>query len=246
MHTLVFDLSNIAYICAHRYGNGLELNPQAPTVVYKSFELMMRQMYRQFMPNHVIFACDHENYWRRKFYPEYKGNREDNLLRKIVRSAIADFKAKNVKLCMEHDGCEADDIIYGATRFLAGDITIVSTDRDFIQLMSNRVRLFDPKGRNYRAAPVHAKFDLFVKCIRGDAIDNIKAAYPRVTLKKLKQAYFNERLLNEIFAKVNKDGSIVKDNYEFNRKLIDLSQIPDDLLAQMELKFSKRFGQIGC
>jgi 5'-3' exonuclease len=86
------------------------------------------------------------------------------------------------------------------------------------------------------------EYALFLKCIRGDGTDNIFSAYPGVREKGTKANVG----IREAYADVNKgyawnnfmnqkwidhDGAekVVKAQYEFNRSLIDLSKIPDDI-----------------
>ena len=55
------------------------------------------------------------------------------------------MKAFNVA-CIEHDGFEADDLIATYAREAVdagGDVTIVSSDKDLMQLVRPGVRMFD-------------------------------------------------------------------------------------------------------
>jgi hypothetical protein len=91
------------------------------------------------------------------------------------------------------------------------------------------------------------RYALFVKCIRGDSGDGIFSAYPRVQEKKLKAAW-DDRLdvgynWNNLMLQEWKDGEDennkpvmvrVKDKYEFNQLLIDLTRQPDDIKELMD------------
>lgn len=89
------------------------------------------------------------------------------------------------------------------------------------------------------------EYALFLKCIRGDGTDNIFSAYPGVREKGTKttvgilEAYgdrnnkgysWNNFMLQK-WTDHNEKEIQVKDAYEFNRKLIDLSLMPDDVKA---------------
>ncbi|MDO8954220.1 MAG: hypothetical protein Q7V63_05165 [Gammaproteobacteria bacterium] len=225
-HTLVFDLSNLSYISIHsQQRNSVELNPAEVLV---SMEAFLRQFYRYFMPDRVIFACDSHKYWRKEIFAEYKAHRPETALKQIVKQAIKEFKLKHAHLCMEITNFEADDIIYGITEHIEDKLTIVSSDGDFIQLISDRVRVYDPMRRDYKARPKHPAFDLFVKCIRGDKSDNIPSAYPHVTKKKLQAAFINEAVLAKLL-ETKLGDTTVGENYYRNRQLIDLSYLPDHL-----------------
>lgn len=89
------------------------------------------------------------------------------------------------------------------------------------------------------------EYALFLKCIRGDQTDNIFSAYPGVrekgtkTVVGIREAYtdvnkgfaWNNFMLQK-WVDHNQVEHRVKDKYEFNRKLIDLSQIPDDIKTE--------------
>jgi 5'-3' exonuclease len=231
-HTLVLDLSNLSYISVHyQQRNNQELTPE---LVLDSMTQFLRQLYRYFAPNKVIFACDSHYYWRKDIFQEYKAHRPETALKQVVKQAIKEFKQKNAHLCIELVGFEADDIIYGVSQYLPDSrITIVSSDGDFVQLISERVRVYDPMRRTYRPKPKHPEFELFVKCIRGDKSDNIPSAYPHVTKKKLQNAFANEAILEKLLQ--TKLGEVeVAELYYRNRQLIDLSYIPDHLKQQLK------------
>ncbi len=226
-NALAFDLSNLMYIGAYLLGRGIENHPTADQQIYQSCREMMRRYYRQFKPDKLVFACDSQSYWRRDLYPEYKGHRPFNLLKQQVRSAVALFKAEHTHLCVEVDGFEADDVIYALSQYSEyEELTIVSSDQDFIQLIGDKVRLFEPKYRQYRARPKKPALDLFIKCIRGDSSDNIPSAYPYVRTKQLQAAFHDQKRFDQLLNTTLRNGQTVRERYEFNRRLIDLSQIP--------------------
>jgi 5'-3' exonuclease len=87
------------------------------------------------------------------------------------------------------------------------------------------------------------EYALFLKCIRGDKTDYIFSAYPGVrengTKKQIgiKEAYSDittkgyswNNFMNQKWIDHNQVSYMVKDKYEFNRKLIDLKEIPEDV-----------------
>lgn len=84
---------------------------------------------------------------------------------------------------------------------------------------------------------------LFLKCVRGDGTDNIFSAYPGVREKGTKDKVgireaFEDRnnkgfnwnnFMQQRWVDHNQLEQQVKEKYEFNRKLIDLTEIPDDI-----------------
>lgn len=83
------------------------------------------------------------------------------------------------------------------------------------------------------------QWNLFMKCIRGDSGDNITTAYPRVLEKKLRQAYENKggyewnNIINAEWGPEENRQS-VKERYERNRKLIDLTMQPVEIKNEMD------------
>lgn len=108
------------------------------------------------------------------------------------------------------------------------------------------VPVVDKKTKQPKEAP-NPEWILFEKCIRGDKSDNIFSAYPGVRKKGTK----NKIGLLEAFADKNDKGFAwnnlmlqrwvdhrndehrVLDDYERNRKLIDLTAQPDDVKQQI-------------
>ena len=112
--------------------------------------------------------------------------------------------------------------------------------------------------------PPNPEYELFKKCIRGDSSDNIMSSYPNVkengSIKKpgIVQAFedrknkgllWNEFMLTEwdkvIDSEYDDNGDFiksitqkvrVKDEYEINKKLIDLTQQPDYIKDRMDAK----------
>jgi 5'-3' exonuclease len=99
---------------------------------------------------------------------------------------------------------------------------------------------------DFKPAEDWYEYVLFMKCIRGDKTDNIFSAYPGVREKGTKtqigirEAYedrdnkgykWNNFMLQK-WMDHNEQECRVKEKYELNRKLIDLSQIPDDVKAE--------------
>lgn len=232
-HLLVVDLSNVCYIGAA----SVSRNPEATVEQYfDASQNYLRTQYRYFKPDHLVFACDHESpYWRSTLYPEYKGTRLDNPFKQKVRAVIKRFKTENAHLCLEYPGCEADDVIYALCQYTPFQITIISSDGDFEQLISERVRVFNPAQFGFRPRPRDVAFNLFVKCIRGDRSDNIPAAVPTITLKRLQNAFQSEDPV-AFLQRHYRFSPEFKNAYEFNRLLIDLQQLPAHLKTALEEK----------
>ncbi len=237
-HLLVIDLSNLCYIGA------ASARPKQDATVEQYFEAsreFLRAQYRYFKPDHLVFACDHESsYWRSKLYPHYKANRTDSEFKQKIRQVIKRFKTENAHLCMEYPECEADDVIYALCHYTDFRVTIISSDGDFEQLINDRIRVFNPSQFSFRPRPRDVAFNLFVKCIRGDRGDNISAALPMVTLKRLQQAYQHSEPI-EFLTQHYRFSPKLKESYQLNRTLIDFGHIPAPLKQALKDKVAIYF-----
>ena len=160
---------------------------------------------------------------------------------------------------LQNPRLEADDLIAGFIQdHPHDDHVIISTDSDFIQLIAPNVRqyngitettythegIFDKKGKRVIDKKTNAEKDLidpewvlFEKCMRGDPTDNVFSAYPKVRKNKLLEAY-NDRnrrgfawnnLMLQRWVDHNGEEHRVLDDYERNRRLIDLNHQPEDI-----------------
>ena len=136
-------------------------------------------------PTHiaVIFDAGRETF-RNEIYPKYKAQRPpppEELIPQfpLIRDAV---KAFNVA-CIELDRFEADDLIatYAKAAVDAGgDVTIVSSDKDLMQLVRPGVAMFDGmKAKRIGRDEVVEKFGvppekvIDVQALAGDSVDNV-------------------------------------------------------------------------
>lgn len=187
----------------------------------------------------IVIAKDAKNVWRRDIDSLYKAGRtthEDVYYEEMIQAidlVCEFFKEQTSAYVIQAPRCEADDIIAIWCRMSVGDILILSTDTDFTQLVSPRVRLYSPVQKVFRE-PEDPQYELFVKCIRGDRSDNIRSAYPRVRETVLKKAWESDYDLLNLLEHTLPDGVKVGDNFERNQSLIDLSMQPEHIVKSVE------------
>lgn len=187
---------------------------------------------KKYKADGVLIACDSPNVWRRDIYADYKANRKESRdpYYEDVKEAmikIKDFFNECTSIpAVSVARCEADDIIAVATQDATTRTVIVSSDKDFKQLLKGNVVLYSPSQKEERKCD-DVGYELFEKCIRGDSGDNIKSAYPRVRATVLHAAWEDSYKMINLLETTTKEGKLVKDAYFFNRDLIDLSKQPD-------------------
>jgi DNA polymerase-1 len=145
-------------------------------------------------PTHVAVIFDHSSKtFRNELYPLYKANRPDlpEELRPQFPLTREATRAFNVA-CIEAEGFEADDIISTLAcraRDAGGRVTILSSDKDLMQLVGDGVEMLDPmKNKTIGIAEVEEKFGVRpdrvvdVQALAGDATDNVPGA-PGIGIK---------------------------------------------------------------
>jgi len=136
-------------------------------------------------PSHLAVIFDHSGKsFRNDLYPQYKAHRppapEDLVPQfSIIRDATRAFGTP----CIEMENYEADDIIATYARMAeakGADVTIVSSDKDLMQLISDRVSMFDAmKNKRIQAPEVMEKFGvgpdkvIDIQSLAGDSVDNV-------------------------------------------------------------------------
>lgn len=142
-------------------------------------------------PDYLTVAFDvHAPTFRHKMFDAYKGTRSpmDDALRQQVPLMKEMLTAMGVRI-VEMEGYEADDIlgtIAGMGEREGMDVSVVSGDRDLLQLATEHVKIRIPKTKNtgteiedYLAADVKARYMVTpkefidVKALMGDTADNI-------------------------------------------------------------------------
>jgi len=229
---LVVDLSNLAWISRYSLVKNNELTKE---LILHGIISLIKVTAINYRVDGILVACDSRTNWRKDIYPEYKGNRDkekDEYFIDVVDAiqlAEEFFNTCTNIPAIKVDNAEADDIIAIAAKTSKQKTVILSSDKDFIQLLDNKTRLYSPTQKCERKTN-DKYFHLFEKCIRGDHGDNIHSAYPRVRTKRLQEVWGDKlKMANLMEEKRKIDGKKVGDFYEFNKKLIDLDQIPQDI-----------------
>jgi hypothetical protein len=265
MISMVFDISSILYrVAAVQKAKNYDNLPAEDLVglcMHVSLQSIKR-WYEKYHPDKVIFAFDSANNWRKKYTAarsvtipkQYKENRVVDPtmahLYKLLGEFYETMKAHTSISCIKVETLEADDIIAGyAQKFASPDHTvlILSSDKDFIQLLKNpNVKLINPEDGKLRNQPGDKHYEenldywLFVKCVRGDAGDNVHSAFPKVRETKIKAAFDDE------FARTNFMNEQWGDYSEEEAKILvenKLFNTVDEVLALKKYRVGDLFEQ---
>jgi DNA polymerase-1 len=160
-------------------GDGTPVN-----AVY-GFTAMLMKLIDDMQPDHVAVVFDvARKTFRSEIYPDYKANRSDPPEELIPQFELVREATKALSLpALELAGFEADDLI--ATYAAAGEnaglaTTIVSSDKDLMQLVRGDITMLDPmKQRRIGADEVVERFGVppekvvDVQALAGDSTDNV-------------------------------------------------------------------------
>ncbi len=220
-----------------------------PTNAIYGFVTMLRKMLREHTPDLVAIAWDGpERTLRKDTYAEYKANRTamvDDLASQLpeIRRVLEAYRIPILEL----PGFEADDVIgtLAARGAAEGyDVVIVTADKDMLQLVGPRVRVFHTgKEAFLDEAGVETFFGVKpsqvadVLALMGDSVDNVPGVpgVGQVTAKKWIAQYGSLGALlehaDEIKGKVGESLRANRESALLSRRLVD---IPVDLPIPFE------------
>ncbi|MAV56019.1 MAG: DNA polymerase I [Candidatus Pelagibacter sp.] len=165
-------------------------------------------------PTHfaVIFDSARKNF-RNEIYKDYKANRSDppdDLAPQFeyIRKAVEAFNVPSI----EQLNFEADDLIATYAKQitkLGAKVTIISSDKDLMQLVSKNIRLFDPmKSKVIGEKEVIEKFGvkpsqvIDVQSLAGDSSDNVPGV-PGIGIKTASELINKYKNLDNLLDKAS-------------------------------------------
>ena len=197
----------------------------------------------------VVICADGMNTWRKEFFPEYKAHRKKNReesdqdwneifrILHTVRDEIRDYLPYKV---VHMEGVEADDIIGTLTMQtqefgMDEPVMIISSDKDFIQLQKYKnVKQWSPIQKKF-VTDKNPRTYLFNHIMRGDSGDgvpNVLSADDTFISENsqtpLRQTRIDNWLENSDNLREHMDEDTYR-NYQRNKKLIDLTDIPENI-----------------
>lgn len=211
---------------------------------------------------------------RRKIYPEYKNKRKTKIRLNRVNEyeSLGDERHSmfmQLSRCVEYletlpvsiisiDNVEADDVIAYTTKQLLTDskIIIMSTDKDFLQLVNDRISVWSPtKKKLYNPGILKEEYNvpahnlLMTRIFDGDQSDNIKGVMgigSKTLLKNLPDmrdddvVYTVDDIIKKSDKNNNRFGKIVHEQQDImhrNYKLMQLNNV--DISGGAKLKINR-------
>lgn len=261
---LLIDGSNLARRSYEKFKKLKSSDGKNTGLIY-GFMRLLYQYVNRFQPTYLIVTFDTKQSkstnFRNKLIPEYKAHREKlnlsfdyedfntqlSVLRKLLKSLNVTYLWDKKGL-----GHEADDYIAYFTKHHTGKVIIISSDKDFGQLVDNRVKLFNPSKEDIvRVDNCKEVYGYEVSecvdylCLVGDKSDDIpgyKGIGPVKARKFLDQFGSVDKFLKDSSAEfpgIDKEG--LKYLYKVNRKLIDLNLALEKYpIKKLPLLFNKK------
>jgi hypothetical protein len=209
----------------------------------------------------MIICCDGRKYWRKEFFPQYKGMRKSNrdksdldwtLIFDTLNEMRLDIAKHFPWKVMHIDRAEADDIVAVLTEWAQSNelvqeglvedpqkIIILSSDKDFKQLqLYPTVKQWSPMQKKYITASkkeIHEyKIEHIVKGDAGDGVPNILSKDDVFMTGERQKPMSAKRLQDFIdngFIACRNDEE--RRNWQRNSTLVDFQHIPDGIKSDV-------------
>lgn len=208
----------------------------------------------------VVIVADGKKNWRYDVFPEYKAKRKSNRKESSIdwnevfriTNAIYDELIENFHYkVMKHDRCEADDIIAALVENTQEfgnyePVMIVSADKDFAQLQKyDNVAQYSPMTKKF-IKEEHPRKQLLELILKGDQADGVPNVLSPddIFISEGRQTPLRQKKMDEIIADLD-DGELLYAadwyrNYLRNKKMIDLSETPQDLKKEIINNFENQ------
>ena len=238
-------------------GQGLHTN-----AIYGFLNIMFKILEEE-QADYLTVAFDvHAPTFRHEIYKEYKGTRKPMPTELREQVPVMKQLLAAMKICVvEQAGLEADDILGTIAKRgeKAGmEVSLVSGDRDLLQVATDRIRIRIPKtkgGRteveDYYAKDVEAAYQVTptqfidLKALMGDTADNIPGV-PKVGEKTATELMVTYGSLENIYAHVEEiSKKAIKESLMTNRELADLSKVLATINVDAQIDFSFDKAKIG-
>ena len=222
----------------------------------------LRAFERQYSPTYgeVVLAYDSKHYWRKEAFPYYKQNRKKdreasdldwNAIFEVLNKIRDEIKTLFPYKVVEVYGAEADDVISTLTTLQAyknikmekegkspEKVLILSGDKDFIQLQKYPfVKQYNPilKREIRHHNPKEYILEHIIKGDKSDGVPNFLSDDDTFVTGKRQKPISKKNLEKWVTLDPSVfclDAQSVQ-NYERNRKLIDLSCVPEHLATEI-------------
>jgi 5'-3' exonuclease len=186
----------------------------------------------------MVIAMDSKNYWRKSIFPQYKQQRKTrreeskfdwNGFYKIFDSLKEELKSNLPYKFMEVNSVEADDIIYVIATDIE-DCLILSSDKDLkqVQYKNPKAKQFSLSTYKYLSLEGYSLKEHIIRGDSGDGIPNIFSRDDVFLIENVRQKSITRQYIDNF--KEEELDEVTYSKYTRNRKLIDMSEIPEEIV----------------
>ncbi len=259
---IMIDGNNLmfrSYYATAYNGNFMNNSKGFPTNALFGFANMINKIINEETPEYIIVAFDKGKTFRHEEYEGYKDGRVEtpDELKKQFPKAKELLTAMGIKY-YEIDGYEADDIIGTFAKFCDDDKdfigTIVSSDKDLLQLLSSDVDIKLLKQKDYiryneknfeEAYGIKPINVIDLKALMGDPSDNIpgvKGVGEKTALKLLHEYKTLDGIYQNVDNIKGKLGEKLKNDKENAYKSYHLATIIKEVPLEISIEDTKYLG----
>ncbi len=214
------------------------------------FHNMVRRIVKNYKPDYLAAVFEGEGKtFRDEQFEQYKANREEtppDLLAQIpgVRRVL---EAMRIPV-LEFNRYEADDVIGTIARRASEkgmQVMIVSSDKDMLQLVTDRVSMLNPMKEDFVYNPLTTEAFMGVKpaqvadllALKGDSVDNIPGA-PGIGDKGAKDLILKFGSVEEALNRADEvDRKMYRESLQNNRAQIELSKRLATIATDVPIEF---------
>ena len=199
----------------------------------------------------LVVACDGQNYWRKDIFPYYKVKRKIDRdaskfdwthMFNIVKTIREEIKKYLPYPVIEIDKAEGDDVIAALVQQVTDEkdkVLIISRDKDLKQLQKySQVSQYNPVDKRWEVCNNPQEF-LLEHILIGDVGDSIPNIYSPDNCIALGQRQAPATAKRKA---AGKDGGL-PGRVELNEKLIDLDNIPSDIVWSIIGEYEKQINK---
>lgn len=204
----------------------------------------------------LVICTDFHSSWRKEIFPFYKASRKKareksttdwsnlfDIVNKITDELEEIFPYKIIRV----SHAEADDVIATLTynKYANDKVLIISSDKDFVQLHQKNVNQFSPRLNKMLVEKNPNTYikEHIIKGDVGDGIPNILSDDDCFVDEEKRQKPLSKKKITDWINKSINDFNVsetIINNYERNKKLIDLSYTPDDLKKEILSSYNEQ------
>ena len=247
-NVLLVDFHNLLFrVFFIKDVGGYTTNPEYSLWRYLVYESIYKMLHNIGNVTEVVIAVDDKNSWRKSYFPRYKETRKKqreeqldidwNRVFEEMNNLVSDLKHHMPFKVIRVRSAEADDTIAVIAQEIGRDCVVSSNDEDFLQLCSDRIKIWNPSKREYSVCENPEKF-VIKKCLTGqrkDDIFNVKMDNDwglTEDTKGKRRPPLGEVTANKIMSKGYKkwlEDNDLEDNFHRNRVLMDFNYIPQTM-----------------